>query len=114
MDTENTQNNLPYNNPFPTEKLIFQLIEDYFSPDEPKPNYEDLHFNLLSLLEISQKLIFEHEEILDRETKNHIYNLLDLAKDLVNKDEYEFMDKIKEYMILASEEMRQKNGGRKR
>ncbi len=55
-------------------------------------NYYQLGSTLLSIISISQKALFLDEDKLDDEVRIDIYNLLDLAKELIPWDELEFLD----------------------
>ncbi len=96
MDTPDTNKSIS------SEEYILKLLHHYFDDESRKYNYEYIHFTLLSILEVCQKLLFLQEVELENDTKVHISNLLDIAKEMVQKDQFELLDKLKEYLILNS------------
>ncbi len=87
------------------EEYILKLLHNYFDDESKKYNYEYVHFTLLSILEVCQKLLFLQEVTLQNDTKVHISNLLDIAKEMVQKDQFELLDKLKECLILNNNEV---------
>ncbi len=58
-------------------------------------SYQHLGFAMQSILRICQSAILAKEEGIHYHTDLDIYNLLDLAKSLIPKPEFEFLDKLK-------------------
>ena len=86
------------------ERALLAHIENHAPFYEQEIHYDYIHFNLESLLEVSQKCLFLDEENLSHRMKIHIYNLLEIAKNLLNKDEYDFLNRLATYARLYKEE----------
>ncbi|WP_128330893.1 hypothetical protein [Apibacter sp. HY039] len=79
------------------ERTLLEYIEEYSPFYEDMVNYDYVHYNLVSLLEVSQKCLFLEEDILRDDMKIHIYNLLEIAKAMLDKDEHDFLNQLATY-----------------
>lgn len=85
------------------EKNMIESIEEYDPFYEKEVNYEYVHFTMESLLEVAQKCLFLEEESLSESTRTHIYNVLEVAKGMLNKDEYELLNQLATYARIYKE-----------